>query len=61
MATIAISDLRPAGAGLFTDSESFLGSMRDLSEDELSIRGGGGSCKSYKSYHSYSGSGCCCY
>lgn len=37
MATIAISDLRPAGAELFMDSESY---MKDLSEAELGIEGG---------------------
>lgn len=37
MATIAISDLRPAGYDLFSDSESY---MLALSEEELSIQGG---------------------
>lgn len=38
MANIVISDLRPAGADLFTDSESFL---YDLTDDEQMIQGGG--------------------
>jgi hypothetical protein len=38
MATIAISDLRPAGYDLFSDSESFLS---NLSEEELDMQGGG--------------------
>jgi len=37
MASIKISDLRPAGANLFSDSESYL---NDLSEEELGINGG---------------------
>ena len=37
MATIAISDLRPAGYDLLSDSESF---MSNLSEEKLSIQGG---------------------
>jgi hypothetical protein len=37
MANIVISDLRPAGADLFTDSESFL---YDLTDDEQMIQGG---------------------
>ncbi|NES91861.1 hypothetical protein [Okeania sp. SIO2B9] len=37
MANINISDLRPAGADLFLDSESF---MMDLSEEELDLTGG---------------------
>ena len=37
MAYITISDLRPAGADLFTDSESFLS---ELSDGELSVYGG---------------------
>ncbi|MDJ0703178.1 MAG: hypothetical protein QNJ46_07860 [Leptolyngbyaceae cyanobacterium MO_188.B28] len=42
MANIKISNLKPAGSALFSDSESFMGSMRDVSEDELKITGGGG-------------------
>ncbi len=38
MAYINISDLRPAGADLFMDSESFLS---ELSDGELSVYGGG--------------------
>ncbi|QZZ20215.1 hypothetical protein J5X98_23590 [Leptothermofonsia sichuanensis E412] len=38
MAYITISDLRPAGADLFMDSESFLS---ELSDGELSVYGGG--------------------
>ncbi len=37
MATIQISDLRPAGYDLLSDSESFLS---NLSEEELSVQGG---------------------
>lgn len=37
MANIAILDLRPTGASLFQDSESF---MMDLYEDELDVTGG---------------------
>lgn len=38
MANINIYDLQPAGFGLFSDSESY---MRELSENELAIQGGG--------------------
>lgn len=37
MATINISDLRPTGSELFSDSESF---MEELSSGELGIQGG---------------------
>ncbi len=37
MATIAISDLRPAGYELSSDSESF---MSNLSKEELNVQGG---------------------
>ena len=37
MANIAIRDLQPAGADLFSDSESY---MRDLSDTELALEGG---------------------
>ena len=37
MANINISDLRPAGADLFLDSESYL---NDLTEGEMIVRGG---------------------
>ncbi|MBE9197506.1 MULTISPECIES: hypothetical protein [unclassified Nodularia (in: cyanobacteria)] len=40
MATIAISDLRPVGYDLFSDSESYL---NDLSENEVGNIGGGAS------------------
>jgi hypothetical protein len=39
---IKINDLAPAGANLFSDSESFMDNIRSLSEDELKISGGGG-------------------
>ncbi len=61
MANISITDLQPAGSGLFADSESFIDSMRDLSENELRMTRGGGSkskkSKSSKSKSSKSGSG----
>ena len=38
MANITISDLRPAGADLFSDSESY---MHDLTDNELSGTQGG--------------------
>jgi hypothetical protein len=38
MAKIVVSDLRPAGADLFTDSESFL---HDLTETEIDTTQGG--------------------
>jgi hypothetical protein len=64
MANISITDLQPAGSGLFADSESFIDSMRDLSENELRMTRGGGSkskskskSKSSKSSKSGSGSG----
>jgi len=40
MANITISDLRPAGADLFSDSESYLD---DLSEGQISSTHGGSS------------------
>jgi hypothetical protein len=49
MANISIADLQPAGSGLFAGSESFIDSMRTLSENELKMTRGGGSKKgSYK-------------
>lgn len=45
MANIGISDLQPTGSALFSDSESFMDSMRDLSEAELKITGGTGKYK----------------
>jgi hypothetical protein len=64
MANIFISDLQPAGSGLFSDSESFIASMKDLSENELKMTLGGGGSKSKsksksKSSKSKSGSGSC--
>jgi hypothetical protein len=38
MATINISDLRPAGFDLFSDSENY---MMELTEYELGVQGGG--------------------
>jgi hypothetical protein len=68
MANISIFDLQPAGSGFFSDSESFIDSMQDLSENELkmTLGGKGGSksksksksSKSSKSSRS-SGSGSC--
>lgn len=56
MSNIKISNLQPAGAALFFGSEDLANSFRDLSEDELRIRGGKGySNKSYSS-KSYSNS-----
>ena len=56
MANIYISDLRPAGADLFLDSESYL---NDLTEGEMLIFGGRGNKYYYYSYRycSYA-SGC---
>jgi hypothetical protein len=48
MANISITDLHPAGAGLFASSESFIDSIRDLSENELKTTRGGGSNKGSK-------------
>jgi hypothetical protein len=42
MANISINGLTPAGSALFAGSETFLDSVRDLSEAELGISGGGG-------------------
>jgi hypothetical protein len=38
MANIQISEL--AGSALFSDSETYMDSMRELTKDELKIRGG---------------------
>jgi hypothetical protein len=43
MASIKISEL--AGSELFSDSETFMDSMRDMTQDELKMRGGGGKFK----------------
>jgi hypothetical protein len=57
MANISIIDLQVAGSGLFSDSESFINSMQDLSENELKKTvGGGGSKKCYGSGGSKKGS-----
>jgi hypothetical protein len=56
MANVELSSLQPAGAALFFGSEDLTHSMRDLTEEELKIRGGSkGSSKSYskKSYSSF--------
>lgn len=71
---INIKDLAPVGASLFSDSESLMGNIRSLAEDELKISGGGGYCgsgsgsgksksksKSKKSGSKKSGSGSGCY
>jgi hypothetical protein len=57
MANILISDLQPAGSGLFSDSESFITSMKDLSENELKMTLGGKHSKSKSKSKSKSGSG----
>ena len=41
MANISIFDLQPEGSGFFSDSESFIDSMQDLSENELKMTLGG--------------------
>ncbi len=38
---IDINDLKPLGADLLSGSESIMGSLRVLSEEELRISGGG--------------------
>jgi hypothetical protein len=63
MAKILISDLRTIGSGLFSDSESFIDSMQDLSENELKMTFGGkhGGSKRKSKSKSYSyGGGCPC-
>jgi hypothetical protein len=57
MANILITDLQPAGSGLFADSESFIDSIRDLSANELKMTRGGGSYKKSKSKKGSYGSG----
>jgi hypothetical protein len=59
MANILISDLQPAGSGLFSDSESFISSMKDLSENELKMTLGGGGSKKGSYKKSGKGSGSC--
>ena len=39
---IKINDLKSSEASLLADKESFLGEIRDLSTEELTISGGGG-------------------
>lgn len=43
MVKIAISELNPAGSELFSDSESFVSSMEEMSDVELSATKGAGS------------------
>jgi hypothetical protein len=60
MANISILDLQPAGSGFFSDAESFIDSMQDLSENELKMTfggSGGSKKKSKKSGSKKSGSG----
>ena len=67
MANIFVTDLQPAGSGLFSDAESFVDSMQDLSENELKMTfggSGGGSKKKSKKKSGYgskkgSGKGSC--
>jgi hypothetical protein len=63
MAQILISDLQPAGLGLFSAGESFTDAVVDLSENELKQTLGGKkskkSSKSGSSSYSY-GYGCPC-
>jgi hypothetical protein len=54
MANIFITDLQPAGSGLFADAESFTDSIKDLSENELKKTFGGKHSKSKKSKSSKS-------
>jgi hypothetical protein len=58
MVRISISELNPAGSDLFSDSENFMDSVRDLSLEELkATKGGGGSGSKKKK--SKSGKGYC--
>jgi hypothetical protein len=60
MANISIADLQPTGSGLFADSESFIDSIRELSENELKMTRGGKKNKSKsKSKSKSSGSDSC--
>jgi hypothetical protein len=63
MSQISISDLQPAGSGLFPAGESFTDAVVDLSENELKQTLGGKkskkSSKSGSSSYSY-GYGCPC-
>ena len=49
MVRISISELNPAGADLFSESENFMDSVRDLSLEELKATKGGGSKSKRKS------------
>lgn len=60
MVKISIFELNPAGADLFSDSENFMDSVRDLSGDELKLKGGGGGSKK-KSKKKSGGYYCGCY
>jgi hypothetical protein len=60
MASISITNLQPAGSGLFADSESFIDSMRDLSENELKMTRGGKKSKSKSSKSESCGCGYGC-
>jgi hypothetical protein len=42
MANISILGLTPAGSALFAGSETFADAIRDVSETELGVSGGGG-------------------
>jgi hypothetical protein len=57
MVRISISELSPAGADLFSESENFMDSVRDLSLEELKATKGGGGSGSKKKKKSKSGSG----
>jgi hypothetical protein len=61
MAKISIADLhlQPAGSGLFADSEGFIDSMRDLSENELKMTCGGSKAKSEKKKSGSKAKGSC--
>ena len=56
MANINISDLRPAGADLFLDSESYL---NDLTEGEMLVSGGQLGRAYSIIIHSHVNSACC--
>ncbi len=43
MVKITVSELKPAGSDLFSESESFVDSMEEISDVELSATKGGGS------------------
>ncbi len=58
MANISVIDLQPAGSGFFSDAESFIDSMQDLSENELKMTfGGSGGSKKKSGYGSKKKSG----